>query len=115
MKLFQQIAFLTPRGHVLLLCGMPVRPTLTVELASKWYGIVLVKPINATMLDVEELSFEVLEEHRGDGSYFCDHCPNPHAVRRYCEANDVELDEFAEEMIIGRWEQEARTKGEYVR
>lgn len=107
----------TSRGHQLALCGWPVRKTVTVELTQKWYGIWLVTPLSVDdrMYEMTELSFAVLEEHRGDGAYFCDHVPNPHALRRYCEANDYELDEFAEEMIIGRWEQEAKVRGEYVR
>lgn len=106
----------TRRGRQLALCGWPQRATITVELSGKWYGIWLLTPLDVAsrMYQYEELNFGVLEPHRADGAYFCDHVPNPHAVRRFCKANDYELDEFAEEMIIGRWEQEAKSKGEYT-
>lgn len=80
---------------------------LTVENYGKWYGLYLIEPNN----EVKEVKFDKLQEYCGKQSPYLDHAPNPTAVKKWCEAEGWYLDPQAEEMMIGRWEQEY--KGHY--
>lgn len=78
---------------------------LTVYLSDKWYGLVLVRPPGITYI----LDFGRLEEYvNADESAFVDHVPNPRAVVRLAEARGLHLVPRALELIVGRWELEAR-------
>lgn len=105
---------LTARNRILALDGWPIFPTVTVEVASKWYGIYLATPVDEAsgMCEIAEWDFGVLEPFRcpGSGSYFVDHVPNPNAVRQFCAAKDYELDDLGFELIVGRWLTEVEGK-----
>ena len=79
-------------------------PILTVELSRKWYGLCLVRPSRT----VEELDFGILEVLRQApfGPSLCDHVPNPAFVERLAEEKGWEIDDFAWELIVGRWHAE---------
>lgn len=92
----------SPRGFKLLLpTGGIVKPTVTVELYEKWYELFLVR---STREDPEPISFDRLVPFVVEGeSAYVDHVPNPNVVRVFALANNYELDEIAEELIVGRW------------
>jgi hypothetical protein len=104
------LTYFSERGH-LLACsgytgfnGLPDEPLLTVEIASKWYQLYLIRPDGS----VHGLDFGRLEQPAfmlGISAY-CDHVPNPQAVRRLAEVNSWTLDDLAEELIVGRWQLE---------
>jgi hypothetical protein len=97
----------SPRGLELVLSGSsctqdgcPDAPTITVELAEKWYSLWLVRPSG----QIEPIPFPEIMEM--DDCSFVDHAPNPDAIRAYADAQDFEVDLVAFELIVGRWETE---------
>jgi len=79
-------------------------PLLTVELRQKWYSLVLVYSDETH----EHISFPLVDEVPGfRGRAFSDHVPNPEFLRRYCALNNYLFDPLAEELITGRWVEEA--------
>ncbi len=93
------------RGYLLPICNyIGLMPVLTVELTDKWYSLHLVRSNGS----VEILSFGELEAPAASlgCSPFCDHVPNPAAVRALAESQGWRLDSLAEELIVGRWELE---------
>lgn len=83
----------SPRGSHLVWVSerLPDVPTLTVELADKWYSLFLVGPNGA----VERVEFP---------DDFADHCPNPEAVEQLAERHGWDLSLVAHELIVGRWQ-----------
>lgn len=81
-----------------------LRPTLTVELSTKWYELFLV----TTNFSVYAVHFGYLESAAATAgvSAFVDHTPNPMVVRSFAARNDYELDELADNLIHGRWQTE---------
>lgn len=99
------------RGFLLPVSNYPGSlPVLTVELYCKWYSLHLVWPTRI----VERIDFGRLEPAAAslNCSPFCDHCPNPAAVRTLALAEGWHLDELAEELIVGRWHIEVGDCGE---
>lgn len=102
---------MSKRGYPFVLSEWPLHPTITVELASEWYCIFVLKPTGEDGgLDVFELHFGHLEAYAQHlaSSYAVDHCPNPKAVMAFAEAKGYNVDEFAYELIVGRWVIEVR-------
>lgn len=99
--------YLSRRGLPLLWIEEPLAdPVLTVENYVKWYWLHLVLPDGR----VEEVNFGALDRlanRMGDTPY-CDHVPNPRVVQRLADDHRWHLDPNALEMLIGRWEIEAR-------
>lgn len=89
-------------------------PTVTVELSTKWYGLYVVHPSSR----VEKVSFEVLQEVKADpygkpleGPPFVDHVPNPAYVFAWADLRDLNVDELAYELLLGRWHSEVLENG----
>lgn len=90
---------------LILTYGLPLTPTVTVEFYEKWYGLAIVQPSGS----VEEVAFPDEPEFcRGDESPYADHVPNPRVVAAWARAKGYAIDPLAYEMMIGRWEIEAR-------
>ncbi len=91
----------TPRAQLALSQQYPIgTAVLTVELRTKWYELWLVRGEERT-----PVHFGHLDD--GQGTPFVDHVPNPEAVRRYAEKHGYVLDELADDLITGRWQNEA--------
>jgi hypothetical protein len=83
-----------------------ITPVLTVELYTKWYELFLVKKEWGDLV-LYSVHFGHLEDVcPADVSPFLDHCPNPLCVRLFAARNDFHLDELADELITGRWQNE---------
>ncbi len=96
------LRFVSNRTHQIVWSSSegPKRPTISVELHSKWYGLILLVPSSMDLFPIiEELPFPYAHE----GGYAIDHAPNPEFVRRFCEEKHYDLDELAEELIVGRY------------
>lgn len=99
---------LSHRGHPLVLTnGVPSRSTITVELYEKWYGLFIVHRDGS----VEKIPFPDEPEYcHSDESPYVDHVPNPKVVARYAQINDYHVDNLAIELIVGRWEIQAKNR-----
>jgi hypothetical protein len=87
------------RGYQLVDTPNHSSKLLTVELYHKWYELVLLNPDGST----EVIPFpDDKYAPRGESAYR-DHVPNPRAVQQYAEEHDLEIGEFALELMIGRW------------
>ena len=102
-----------PRGEPVCLSFDALKvdsPILTVELASKWYGLCLVRPSahGDVVPTVEELDFGVFDEIQKApfGPSVCDHVPNPVFVERLAQEKGWEIDDLGWELIVGRWHAE---------
>jgi hypothetical protein len=98
-------------------------PVVTVELSSKWYGILVVwgdradrakrgLPVfhgEADAVHIKEVPFPSLQV--GSQVSYVDHVPNPLTVRAWAEEQGYHVDEVAFEIMVGRWETEV--KGNY--
>lgn len=107
-----QIVVHGQRGYPLVITSIvPGCGLLTVELASKWYELYLVKLAGDARVGIYELEsfhFGHLEPFSRDGSYFVDHCPNPRAVAAFAASKGYSLDDCAYELLVGRWELEVK-------
>jgi len=75
-------------------------PVLTVENYTKWYNLYLVNHDRS----VNKVEFDALHDFTPkDESPYCDHVPNPKAVRTYANIKNFYLDEQSYEMMVGRW------------
>jgi len=87
-------------------------PLLTVEYYVKWYALYLVKvekPAGADLpiFSIYKIHFGHLDGVRPDGvSAYCDHVPNPLVVRIFAARYGYHLDELADDLITGRWQNE---------
>jgi hypothetical protein len=92
---------------------MGIRPTVTVEMYSKWYSLFVVR-VGYDEVTIEEFPFpDDLEFCGGNETPFLDHAPNPVVVARWALKNGFCVDDVAMETMIGRWEREYReTYGE---
>lgn len=91
-----------PQHHLVVsVPPRPCQPVLTVELYPKWYGLWLV---HAGVAAAEPIHFGRLDD--GEGTPYVDHVPNPAAVRRFAERHGYVVDELAEDLIAGRWQNE---------
>lgn len=98
--------YLSDRKLPLVFTGVAeLRPVLTVENYCKWYTLWLV----GTDGSVTEVEFP--DPPGFQDSYCHDHVPNPEAVALFANQQDYDVDDQSMEMIIGRWEREA--KGNY--
>lgn len=101
---------ISKRGHKIIYTNSAMTDVVvTVELAEKWYGLILVPPESARGWEPMEVSFP-----DGDGVIpsFVDHVPNPVIVKLWAEKMNYYLDEIAYELMVGRWEIEVR--GAYI-
>lgn len=103
----------TEHGHFLCLMGkITETPTLTVELYTKWYTLYLVqKALNQgsrwEWLKVYKVHYGHLEDFRPEDQIaYLDHVPNPLAVKNFADAKKYHLDELAEDLLMGRWQNE---------
>lgn len=105
---------LTTRDRVLALSFWPSRPTVTVEIATKWYGLWLMSPLDKEqqIYRLDELHYGVLKDFRDYGSrpYAVDHVPNPNCVLLFCKEKGYALDDLGLELMIGRWATEVEEK-----
>jgi hypothetical protein len=84
-----------------------VTPVLTVELYTKWYELFLIAKMQGS-LHLYAVHYGHLEDYCPEGqSAFRDHVPNPLAVRNFADAKDYHLDELADDLLMGRWQNEA--------
>jgi hypothetical protein len=97
---------MSERGLPLLLSnGLPLAPTLTVELYEKWYTLYLVKPNG----DIEVVEYpDDPASCPSDMSPYMGHVPNSKVVANYARNHGYEVDLLAFELIVGRWEIERR-------
>ena len=105
------------RGHALVCSVVPYevfRPTITVELRTKWYELFLITvepkefyPKGWDWLQVYSIHFGHLDDAVPTGmTPFVDHVPNIDAVRLFAARQDYEIDELAVDLITGRWHNE---------
>lgn len=84
-----------------------LQPLLTVEFYVKWYELFLITQNEARFLVIESVHFGFLEDICPSGiSASVDHVPNPLVVRLFSRQNGYEIDELAEDLIKGRWQNE---------
>lgn len=106
---------MSPRGYLLALSTtlqFEDQDVLTVELASKWYGLIVVKPnLDVRKIEVREIDFSTFSDPPLADPPYVDHVPNPLAVRLFAEKMSWHLDELAEQLILGRWADEANGIG----
>lgn len=103
----------SPRGKQLVLCMNYewITPVLTIEFCTKWYELFL---IIRDKDDAKDYSFRGYSIHFGhledvcpeDVSPYLDHAPNPLCVRLFAARNGYHLDDLADELITGRWQNE---------
>lgn len=95
------MTFLSLRGLPLTVTYKPFSPTITVEITSKWYNLFLIYPNG----ELEEIGFDYLDKiaNEIDETPYVDHVPNPRVVIEMCKKYAWSLDEWALELIIGRW------------
>lgn len=100
---------LTSRELPLVLShGLPIEPTVTVEFYQKWYGLVVVQPNG----NIEEVAFPDEGFCKPSESPYADHVPNPAVVMRWAKHHGYEVDPLALELMVGRWELDARNRYE---
>lgn len=111
------------RGEELLLSGSydwkTCDPVLTVELCSKWYELFLIEPVRFRCI-VDDAAWRGIADYRIYSIHFghlqdvaphgvspyLDHAPNPLCVRLFARRNNYHLDDLADELITGRWQNE---------
>jgi hypothetical protein len=100
--------FVSDRGHELFFCstGCGDRPVITVEYYIKWYTLFVVHHDGrVTELDYQpDLEDEFISRY-GESAYG-DHVFNPRFVVFLADRLEMDVDEIALEVIIGRWQQE---------
>jgi hypothetical protein len=83
-----------------------VTPVLTVEFHTKWYEIFLIDKEGGRLV-VYSVNFGYLDDVCPPGmSPYVDHVPNPICVKLLARRKGFELDELAENLITGRWQDE---------
>lgn len=87
---------------------MIVKVALTVEMADKWYGLIMVTfDLNTATRRIEEIPFPGVDACHEIGCaltpHYVDHVPNPKVVRAYADFHDYELPALVEELLWGRW------------
>lgn len=87
------------------------QPIVTVELWVKWYGIWIVFP--GEKMRALESPFPQWRGLIRKGSPYVDHVPNPRCVEAFADLNGYTIDDLAAELMIGRWELEVNTMGEW--
>ena len=81
-------------------------PVLTVALRTKWYELYVVEIDGSVRaLDHGFAPLSVVAERLRETPYL-DHVPNPRVFEALAEENGWELDELAEELVVGRWQLE---------
>jgi hypothetical protein len=69
----------------------------------KWYSLNHSVPLAGYQVSYR-ISGEELEKYALSGeSAVGDHCYNPAVVMRFCDANDIMVQDFVLERLIGRW------------
>jgi hypothetical protein len=93
------------RGMPLVFHGEPPRcGVVTVENYCKWYGLYVVSQEVVTY-------FAFPDDYAETGETpYADHVPNPRTVYRWAKKNGFVVCGESLEMMIGRWEREARDR-----
>ena len=99
---------MSERGLPLVLSnGLPLEPTLTVELYEKWYDLHLVHPDGK----VEKVPYpDDLDCCPTNMSPYRDHVPNPEVVVKFARLHGYQIDNLAIELMVGRWEIETEDR-----
>lgn len=97
------IVHTSDRGIPLVLLGTPTRNTLTVENYVKWYDLFIVNS-SGVVSKVPREAYDKVQVVGNDLiTVWSDHAINPVAFQALAEYLGVEVDEVAEEVVIGRW------------
>ncbi len=100
-KLSHDAKVFSDRGNLLIISCSSDLPILTIELYIKWYTLYKVFPDGT----FEKVTFPDCDEHQPSS---VDHVPNPKAVKKFADDNNLILDELAYEIMVGRWETEVK-------
>jgi hypothetical protein len=92
---------------LVLASGLRYTPVLTIELYVKWYTLYLVDRMKSGTVQIYKIHYGHLEDFRPeDQSAYVDHVPNPLAVRNFADSKSYYLDELADDLLMGRWQNE---------
>jgi len=100
-KIKNTIIRFSERGLPLIYTGPIVDyPVLTAELHVKWYNLYLMNP-NGTIETIDPS----LEDREVE---YVDNVWDPLSLRKWCDKNNIEIDELFYEILVGRWEAEIK-------